>query len=337
MNKLVNNKINVCITSTGSYLPKKIVTNYDLEKQLDTTHEWIKSRTGICQRHIAANDEITSDIGTQALQNALNYAKLNANDLDAIIVATTTPDLLFPATATKIQSNIGMKQGFAFDIQAVCSGFIYALSVGYGLINSQQVNRVAIIGAEIMSRIVDWNDRGTCVLFGDGAGAAILEKTNNKISNISNIDIETNGIIDFELLSNGDLIDILKVDGGISKGNINAKLSMNGKEVYRHGVNKMVEISQTIIKRNKINIKDIDWIIPHQANFRMMEAVASKLEFEISKIAVTVDKHANTSAASIPLALDQYIREGKIQPGHVGILVSAGAGMTFGGCLLRFC
>ena len=314
------------VIGIGSYLPEKISTNDDLSKIIDTSDEWITTRTGIKKRHIAKEDEHTSDLATQALQSALENAKITGNDLDTIIVATTTPDLIFPATAVKVQNNISMKKGFAFDIQAVCSGFLYALQIADSFIKTQKTKRVAIVGAEVMSRIVDWSDRNTCVLFGDGAGAVILEQSEGQ---------QNDGILDVALYSDGQYSDLLMVNGGVSKGNISNKIEMNGREVFRHAVTKMTDSIKRIVDKNDFNIQDLDWVLLHQANHRIIKSVAQKLGIEECKAISTVHEHANTSAASIPLALDRYVKNGKAKPGDLIALSAIGGGLTWGGALLK--
>ncbi|MSO13969.1 beta-ketoacyl-ACP synthase III [Rickettsiales endosymbiont of Trichoplax sp. H2] len=313
------------IIGVGSYLPDKILTNNDLEKIVDTSDEWIQERTGIKKRHIAGKNQLTSDLATIAVKNALKKANISANNLDAIIIATTTPDLVFPATAVKVQNNIGMQSGFAFDVQAVCSGFLYALQIADSLIISNKANRVAVIGAETMSRIIDWQDRSTCVLFGDGAGAVILEKSEDK----------TNGILDIELFSDGKYQDILIVNGGVSTGNLDKKITMNGREVFRYAVTKMPESIEYIITKNNLSITDIDWVLLHQANQRIIKSVMERLNISTEKAVSTVANHANTSAASIPLALDQYVSKEKIKSGELIALSAVGGGLTWGSALIK--
>ena len=314
------------VIGVGSYLPKKFSTNHDLAKIIDTSDEWISTRTGIKKRHIADEDEHTSDLATCALQRALESAGIHENDLDAIIVATTTPDLIFPATAVKVQYNIGMKGGFAFDIQAVCSGFLYALQIADSFIKRQVTKRVAIIGAEVMSRIVDWNDRNTCVLFGDGAGAVILEQCEEE---------QNRGILDIKLYSDGQYSNLLMVNGGGSKGNMSNKIEMNGREVFRHAVTKMTDSIKAIVDKNNFNIQHLDWLLLHQANHRIIKSIVQRLEIEEDKAISTVHEHANTSAASIPLALDKYIKNGKVKQGDLIALSAIGGGLTWGSALLR--
>ena len=311
------------IIGVGSYLPDKILTNNDLEKIVDTSDEWIQTRTGIKKRHIAGDNQKTSDLATIALKNAMNKTKISSSDLDAIILATTTPDLVFPATAVKVQNNIGMHSGFAFDVQAVCSGFLYALQMADSLIKSNKAHRVAVIGAETMSRIVDWTDRSTCVLFGDGAGAVILEKTDNK---------NNNSIIDIELFSDGKYQDILTVNGGVSSGNLDKKITMSGREVFRYAVTKMPESIKSIVAKNNITLEDLDWVLLHQANERIIKSVLEKLSMNNAKAISTVQHHANTSAASIPLALDHYMLKDKVKSGDLLALSAVGGGLDLGFC-----
>ena len=313
------------IVGTGSYLPEKTLTNDELQDRLNTSNEWIRARTGIETRRIANNNQNTSDLATLALEKALKNANLAANDIDAIVLATTTPDLIFPATAVRVQRNIKMKKGFAFDVQAVCSGFIYALQIADSLIKAEKVQRIAVIGAETMSRIVNWYDRSTCVLFGDGAGALILEK--NESTN--------QGIIDIELFSDGEYQDMLIVNGGVSSGNFDEKVTMNGREVFRHAVTKIPESIENIIQKNNINLEELNWILLHQANQRIIKSVMSKLNVDVNKAISTVAHHANTSAASIPLALDEYVITKKIKTGDLIVLSALGAGFTWGAALIK--
>jgi len=314
------------IIATGSYLPKKIVTNLDLAKSVDTSDEWIFERTGIRQRHIAADDELTSDIASQAALRALESSGFKVDELELIVVATTTPDLTFPATATTVQAKIKAKNAFAFDIQAVCSGFVYALNVADNFIKTKQVKNALVIGADVLSRIVDWNDRNTCVLFGDGAGAVFLQATEDKNS----------GIIASSLHSDGNLNSILKTSGGVATNQKSGAIEMLGKEVFKHAVDKMVKSVLATLKKAGLETSDIDLLIPHQANARILTAVADKLGLGADKVIMTVEKHANTSAASIPLALDLANREGKIKAGDVLVLEALGGGLTWGSIVLRW-
>lgn len=314
------------IIATGSYLPQKIVTNLDLEKTVETTNEWILERTGINQRHIAAEDELTSDLATNAAKNALEKASLNAEEIDLIIVATTTPDLTFPATATTLQAKIGAKNAFAFDLQAVCSGFVFAITTADSFIKSGQVKNALVVGADKLSSIVDWTDRNTCVLFGDGAGAVILQATSE----------ENRGIIASSLHSDGTLNDILKTSGGAASNQKTGVIEMSGREVFKHAVEKMVKSVLSTLKKAGLNTKDIDLLIPHQANLRILSAVATRLELPEDKVVLTVQNHANTSAASIPLALDKANRENRIKAGDVIVLEALGGGLTWGSVVLRW-
>lgn len=314
------------IIGTGSYLPKKILTNYDLEKIMDTSHEWIAQRTGIHQRHVAAENEYTSHLGIAAAQNALQAANVQPQDIDFIICATTTPDLTFPATAVRIQAALGIKNAFAFDIQAVCSGFVYALSLADNFIRTGQSQRGIVIGAEKMSRILDWSDRGTAILFGDGAGAVVVERTED----------QTKGILSTHLHSDGSLCDILYTDGGAATSDSVGKVRMEGREVYKHAVLKLAQAMTEALEANHLSSQEVDWFVPHQANERIIDAVAERLNFPESKVIKTVKDHANTSAASIPLALDWAVREGKIKEGDLVLTDALGAGLSWGSALIRW-
>jgi 3-oxoacyl-[acyl-carrier-protein] synthase-3 len=317
--------IKIKITGLGGYLPGTAVTNNDLPAHLQTSDEWISSRTGIKQRYFAAPEQRTSDLATNALMDAVTNFNLKTSDIDGIIVATTTPDYFFPATAVNVQRKIGLKTGFAFDIQAVCSGFVYGLATAASLIHSGVANKIVLIGAETMSRIVDWNDRSTCVLFGDGAGAVILEKTEQDA-----------GILAVDIHSDGGFADILLTEGGISAGNLEAKLVMNGKEVFRHAIDKFGETILTCLDKGGCRIEDLDYVIPHQANNRIIQAIPKNLGIPAAKVISTVAEHANTSAASIPLAFWQSYNQGVIKPGQTIVLASVGAGLTWGSILLKF-
>ncbi len=311
--------------STGSYLPKKILSNNEIASIVETNDEWIRQRTGIVQRHIADEGELTSDLAVNAAKNAIEKAKISIDEIGLIIVATTTPDKIFPSCATIIQSKLKCKNAFAFDVQAACSGFIYAVTVADSLIKSNdRIKYALVIGAEIMSRIVDWEDRSTCVLFGDGAGAVIMKS-----------EMSSSSIISTNLHSDGN-VDLLCTNGGISSTRDSGKILMNGREVFKHAVEKLTASVEETLKCNSLKITDIDWLIPHQANIRIIEAVVKKLDFPIEKVINTVDKHANTSAASIPLALDYAVQESKIKSGNLILLISIGAGLTWGSVLLRY-
>ncbi|MFV1010852.1 ketoacyl-ACP synthase III [Wolbachia endosymbiont of Nasonia vitripennis] len=313
------------ILSTGSYLPKKILSNNEIASIVETNDEWIRQRTGIVQRHIADEGELTSDLAVNAAKNAIEKAKISIDEIGLIIVATTTPDKTFPSCATIIQSKLKCKNAFAFDVQAACSGFIYAVTVADSLIKSNdRIKYALVIGAEIMSRIVDWEDRSTCVLFGDGAGAVIMKS-----------EMSSSSIISTNLHSDGN-VDLLCTNGGISSTRDSGKILMNGREVFKHAVEKLTTSVEETLKCNSLKITDIDWLIPHQANIRIIEAVVKKLDFPIEKVINTVDKHANTSAASIPLALDYAVQESKIKSGNLILLISIGAGLAWGSVLLRY-
>jgi 3-oxoacyl-[acyl-carrier-protein] synthase-3 len=313
------------IKGIGHYLPEKIVTNAELATKLDTSDAWIRERTGIAARHIAAEGEFTSDLAAKAAQAALRHANLTADAIDAIIVATTTPDETIPATATRVQQKLGMNRGFAFDMQAACSGFVYGLAVADGLIRSGQITRALVIGAETYSRIVDWNDRSICILFGDGAGAVVLEATEQTEA----------GILHTALYSDGTFADILKTTGGVSSTQEVGMLQMNGKEVFRHATVKMGEALQQAANAANISIAAIDWVIPHQANARIVSAMAEKFNLPLEKVIMTMDRHANTSAASIPLALAVAQAEGKLKKGNLIAMPALGAGLTWGCCIIR--
>ena len=314
------------IIATGSYLPQKIVTNSDLVKTVETSNEWIIERTGIEQRHIAAEGEFTSDLAAAAAKRAIANSGLKAEEIEMIIVATTTPDLTFPATATTVQAKIGAKAAFAFDIQAVCSGFVFAITTADNFIKSGQVKNALVIGADKLSSIVDWQDRNTCVLFGDGAGAVILQATEE----------ENRGIIASSLYSDGTLNDILKTSGGPSSNQKSGFIEMAGKEVFKHAVDKMVKSVIATLTKAGLTTKDIDLLVPHQANLRILNAVATRLELPEEKVIVTVQKHANTSAASIPLALDHANSQKKIKDGDILVLEALGGGLTWGSVVLKW-
>lgn len=318
------------IIGWGGYLPSQIVTNQDLEKIVQTSHEWIFERTGICQRHFASPDQVTSDLGTEAAKKALQTAQIDPNDIDLIIVGTATPDKTFPSTATYIQEKIGNTRGFAFDVAAVCSGFLVGLSVADKYIQSRQVKNVLVIGAETPSRILDMEDRRTSVLFGDGAGAVVLRA---RPGNGTSADT---GIIDTRIYSDGRFGGILNTDGGPSSTQNVGKIQMEGREVYRHAVEKLSAAAEFILNENNLTASDIDWFIPHQANSRIIEAVAKRLNFPAEKVVLTVNKHANTSAASIPLALNEAILDGRVKKGHLILHEAIGGGLIWGSALVRF-
>ena len=314
----------------GHYLPSRIVKNKEFEGSLDTSDDWIKARSGIEQRHFAADTELTSDLGFLTAQNALKNAELDANDIDALIVATSTPDLTFPSTATKIQHQLGMNTGFAFDIQAVCAGFVFALANANALILSDQAKKVMVIGAETFSRIMNWKDRSTCVLFGDGAGALILEAQDG------NGDNKDRGILATDLNSDGGYRDILYVDGGVSKTQSSGVLVMKGKEVYKHAVVKLAQTADAVLTKAKIKTKEIDWVVPHQANLRIIKSTVQRLGIDMNRVIVTVQNHGNTSAASIPLALSVANRENKIKKGDLLLTEAIGGGLAWGSVVVRW-
>ena len=314
------------IAGTGGYLPAQILTNEELSRRVDTSDEWIRSRTGIGQRHIAAPDEQTSDLALAAARPALAAAGLTASDVDLIVVATTTPDMVFPSTACILQDKLGTRNGPAFDVQAVCSGFVYALGLADLMVKNGQARNALVVGAEVYSRILDWHDRGTCVLFGDGAGAVVL------------VPAAQAGILSTHLHADGHYRDILAVPGTLANGAVSGRpfLMMEGNTVFKFAVKVLAEVCQEALAANGLPNSAIDWLIPHQANLRIMEATAKKLHLPLEKMVTTVDKHANTSAASIPLALDLAVRDGRIRAGHHVMLAGVGGGFTWGSTLLRW-
>ncbi|EAU47460.1 beta-ketoacyl-ACP synthase III [Salipiger bermudensis] len=317
------------VAGVGHYLPERIVPNAEFEQTLDTSDEWIRTRSGIERRHFAADGETTSDLASRAAQAALADAGLVAADIDALIVATSTPDLTFPSAATMVQAKLGMQAGFAFDVQAVCAGFVYALTNANALITSGTVRRVMVIGAETFSRILDWEDRATCVLFGDGAGALILEAQEAAGSS------DDRGILAVDLHSDGRYRDLLYVDGGVSTNSI-GHLRMEGKEVFRHAVSKLAATAEAALGKAGLDASDIDWVVPHQANIRIIAGTAKKLGLPMEKVVVTVQDHGNTSAASIPLALSVANSEGKFKPGDLVITEAIGGGLAWGAVALRW-
>lgn len=321
------------IISVGHYLPENVVTNQDLASRIDTTDEWIAQRTGIRSRHVAAKGQTTSEMATKAAMAVLANAGLQGQDIDAVILATTTPDRTFPATAVTVQDNIGMKdKGFAFDLQAVCSGFIYALSVADNFIKAGQVNKVLVIGADHFTSLLDWSDRTTCVLFGDGAGAVILEGYEAGESS----GVKDQGILSTHLHSEGAMRDLLYVDGGPSSTGTTGHVRMNGKEVFRHAVTRMSEVVVEALQKNGLKESDIDWLVPHQANKRIIDSTAEKLHLPPEKVILTVSHHGNTSAASIPLALSTAVGEGRIKRGELILMEAMGGGLTWGAALVRW-
>ncbi|MDA0366844.1 MAG: ketoacyl-ACP synthase III [Proteobacteria bacterium] len=319
------------IHGCGSYLPPRLVTNEELAKTVDTTDEWIQSRTGIRQRHIAADGELASTLALAAAKKALAQAGVAAEtDLDLIVLATTTPDETFPATATTVQAALGMTGGAAFDVQAVCSGFVYALTVADSLLQTGQARTALVIGSEVFSRILDWDDRGTCVLFGDGAGAVVLraEESAGLISD--------RGVLATKLHSDGRMHDALYVDGGPGATGTVGHVRMQGREVFRHAVVNMAQVVEEVIAAAGVTLDDVDWLVPHQANKRILDSTAKKLGIDPGKVVVTVDLHANTSAASVPLALDVAVQDGRIKRGDLVLMEAMGGGFTWGACLVRW-
>ncbi len=317
------------IKGVGHYLPENLVPNAHFEKTLETSSEWIISRSGIERRHFAAEDETTSNLAAHAARAALKDAELEASDLDALIVATSTPDLTFPSAATMVQHQIGMTGGFAFDVQAVCAGFIFALANANALIISGTAKRVMVIGAETFSRIMDWTDRGTCVLFGDGAGALILEAAEGDGTSADR------GILSCDLNSDGTYRDILYVDGGVST-KTTGYLRMEGKEVFRHAVEKLAATAHTAMDKAGITSADVDWVVPHQANIRIIKGTAKKMNVPMENVIVTVQDHGNTSAASIPLALSVGKAQGKLKQGDLVVTEAIGGGLAWGAVVLRW-
>jgi len=314
------------ITGTGSYLPAKTLTNYDLEKMVDTTHDWIFSRSGISERHVAAENEMSSDLALQASSRALEAAGISAEQIDLIIVATTTPDHIFPSTACVLQDKLGNKHAIAFDIQAVCSGFIYALNTADLYIRAGQAKNVLVVGTEVLSRILNWEDRTTCVLFGDGAGAVVVQRS------------ETPGILSAKLHADGSQRCMLSAPGQIRDGKIHGEpfIKMDGQAVFKFAVKSLSDVAEEVLAANKLKGTDVDWMVPHQANIRIIEATAKKLGLSMDRVVQTVALHGNTSAASIPLALDTAVRDGRIKPGQHLLMEAVGGGFTWGAALIRW-
>jgi len=321
--------IRAVVRGVGHYLPDRVVPNSEFEALVETSDEWIRSRSGIERRHFAAPVQTTADLGTRAAQAALADAGLTPEDVDAIIVATSTADFTFPSCATMIQSGLGMTRGFAFDVQAVCAGFAFALTTANALILAGQAKRVLVIGAETFSRLMDWTDRGTCVLFGDGAGALLLEAQTGTGTNADR------GILATDLNSDGRYKDILHVDGGTSTGKT-GHLRMEGKEVFRHAIEKLAETAHTALDKAGLTPGDVDWIVPHQANIRIIEGTAKKMQVSMDKVIVTVQDHGNTSAASIPLALSVGKARGQLREGDLVVTEAIGGGLAWGSVVLRW-
>ena len=314
------------IAGTGSYLPAQVLTNHDLARRIDTSDAWIRARTGIRERRIAAPDETTSDLAEHAARGALAAAGLAPADLDLVVVATTTPDIVFPSTACILQAKLGARGGPAFDVQAVCSGFVYALALADQLVSGGLARNALVVGAEIYSRILDWNDRGTCVLFGDGAGAVVL------------LPSRAPGILSCHLHADGAYRNILCVPGSLNAGEVAGSpfVRMDGPAVFKFAVNVMTQVGNEALAANGVNAAAVDWLIPHQANIRIIDATAKKLGVPPERIVSTVERHANTSAASIPLAFDEAVRDGRIQAGHRVLLIGVGGGFTWGSVFLTY-
>jgi len=317
------------VTGVGSYLPEQVVTNDDLSKFVDTNDEWIVERTGIRQRHRVTDDQPVSDLAVEAARKALAAAGRTPADVDLIIVATTTPDLTFPAVATIVQRKLGCPVGIAFDVQAVCSGFVYALSVADGFVARNRSKCALVIGAEAMTRLMDWTDRGTCVLFGDGAGAVVLEPQAGEGT------VADRGLLGFALRADGSKQDLLYVDGGPSTTGTVGKLRMQGNQVFRHAVVNISEAVTAAAADAGVAVASVDWFVPHQANIRILEGVARRLGIDQAKVITTLSEHGNTSAASIPLALDRGVCDGRIKPGQLLLLEAMGGGFTWGACVIR--
>ncbi len=316
------------IRGTGSYLPERVLTNDDLSKMVDTTDEWIRERTGIARRHVAADGELTSDIAVEAAKRALQAAGIAASEIDLIVLATTTPDQTFPATATAVQAKLGTGPGAAFDVQAVCSGFLFALATADSMMKQSLFNKALVIGAETFTRIIDWSDRGTCVLFGDGGGAVVLEC----------VDWDgpaDAGIITHHVRTDGTKSDLLYVDGGVSSTGTIGHVRMEGNKVFKHAVTNISAAIEAVLTETGLTSADIDWFVPHQANKRILDGVAKKMNIPEDKVVITVTEHANTSAASIPLALDSVVRSGRAKPGDLILSEAMGGGFSWGASLFR--
>ena len=318
------------VIGCGGYLPERVVSNEELAQTVETSDEWIRQRTGIGERRIAAKGEMTSDLAVKASQEALEKAGISGSDLDLIVLATTTPDQTFPATAARVQAKLGMDRGAAFDVQAVCSGFVYAVALADNFIRLGQANRALVIGAETFSRILDWNDRGTCVLFGDGAGAVVLEAAEGEGTS------SDRGILSTHLHSDGRGHDLLYVDGGVSSTQTTGQVRMNGKEVFKHAVNRLSEVVDEALSANGLAAEDLSWLVPHQANRRIIDSMARKLNLPPERVVSTIDHHGNTSAASIPLALAEACSDGRINKGDLVLMEAMGGGLTWGAALVRW-
>jgi 3-oxoacyl-[acyl-carrier-protein] synthase-3 len=321
--------IRAVVVGVGHYLPERVVPNAEFEQTIETSDEWIKSRSGIERRHFAAEGQTTSDMATRAAEAAMSAAGLSPDDIDAIVLATSTADLTFPSAATMVQARLGMTRGFAYDVQAVCAGFVFALTNANALIVSGQAKRVLVIGAETFSRLMDWSDRSTCVLFGDGAGAVILEAQEGDGT------AQDRGILSCDLNSDGRHKDILYVDGGVSTGTT-GYLRMQGKEVFRHAVEKLAQTAHAALDKIGLSGEDVDWIVPHQANIRIIEGTAKRMQVPMDRVVVTVQDHGNTSAASIPLALSVGVERGQIKTGDLLVTEAIGGGLAWGSVVLRW-
>jgi 3-oxoacyl-[acyl-carrier-protein] synthase-3 len=318
------------VIGCGAYLPERIVTNAELAKTVDTSDEWITSRTGIRSRHIAKEGETTVDLAVKSAERAMTDAKIGVDELDLIVVATTTPNETFPSVATSVQARLGMTRGAAFDVQAVCSGFIYGLAVADNFIKARQAKTILLIGAETMSRLMDWTDRSTCVLFGDGAGAVVLRGGEGRG------DASDHGVFNTKLYSDGRLHDLLYVDGGPSTTGTTGHLRMLGKEVFKHAVINIAGSIEAAVRDSGVSVSDIDWFVPHQANQRILDATARRLKMPAERFISTIAEHGNTSAASVPLALDVAVADGRIKRGDLVLLEAMGGGLTWGAALLRW-
>lgn len=318
------------VRGVGHYLPERLVQNAEFEATLDTTDDWIKSRSGIERRHFAAEGELTSHLAIKAAQSALADADMTIDQIDAIILATSTPDQTFPATATKVQAALGMRRGFAFDVQAVCAGFVFALANANALILSGQARRVIVIGAETFSRIMDWKDRSTCVLFGDGAGALVLEAVDTDGAG------SDRGILATDLHSDGRFNDLLYVDGGVSSTQTAGVLKMEGREIFKHAVVKLAQTAEAAMEKAGITADQVDWIVPHQANLRIIKSTAQKMGVPLARVVITVQDHGNTSAASIPLAMSVGKVRGQIKQGDLLVAEAIGGGLAWGAVVLRW-
>ncbi|WP_127112272.1 beta-ketoacyl-ACP synthase III [Shimia sediminis] len=322
--------VRAVVKGVGHYLPERVVPNSEFENFLDTSDEWIRSRSGIERRHFAAEGQTTSDLGYEACKMALADAGMEADEIDGIVVATSTPDLTFPSVATMLQSKLGMTRGFGFDVQAVCAGFVYALTNANALILSGQCKTVLVVGAETFSRIMDWEDRATCVLFGDGAGALVMQ------AEVGNGDSDDRGILSADLNSDGRYKDMLYVDGGVSTSGESGKLRMQGNALFRQAVEKLTSTAHTALSKIGLTDDSVDWIVPHQANIRIIKGTAKKMGVPMERVIVTVQDHGNTSAASIPLALSVGVAEGRIKRGDLLVTEAIGGGLAWGSVVLRW-